>query len=86
MIKRKLTITVHDDKSTWDESYIEDESEMFSVEDDAQEAAEEIVASYNATLRPNDRPRTLDKVVVTTIEVEDEYDEEDDEDEKDEDE
>jgi hypothetical protein len=76
MIKRKVTISLHDSESAWTEDYIEDARGLFTEADnDAKLWALLLVEKYNRTLRPGERERFIDKVTVEEVEMADQEDE-----------
>lgn len=67
MAMRKVTLQVRDTQSSFTESYTEGERSAFQVgatQDEIERWAYDLIQHYNGTLRPGERPRTLEGVTV----------------------
>lgn len=88
---RKLLMKIHDENGVWTETYLENDGGIsFTAKDtDLQKWSENLINEFNATLRPNDSPRTLDSIEVLEMtpeeiqEVADLYADDEDEDDLD---
>jgi len=77
MIRRKVSITLHDSKNNWIEDYLEDKH-FDKQNTDLEGWAKEMVDSFNSSLRPYDEERFIDKISVSNEEVEDNNDNDED--------
>lgn len=75
MVKRQVTLKVHDAHGSWTETYVEGARSSFNeAHQNLEEWAKLMVQEYNDTLRPGEKERVLDGVVVEKVDVPDEGD------------